>query len=374
MSALNFRLNMLEWAANNIGLQLQDVVSKISSSERTQQKLLQGQFSVNQAETFAEITKIPFGSLFLENPPQEIHKPKIPDLRQKPNPEPLSESFYDVLEDVQKKQEWYIEFLIDNQAEKLSFVGKYKNKSDVIPEIVANDIRKTLNLPINLKTKANKSNYLKLLIERCEQNRILVFKNSIVKYATKKSLDTNEFRGFVLSNEYAPAIFLNGQDMPAAIIFTLAHELAHIWLGDSGVDDLDVYGNNPTEVLCNKIAASVLVSKDEFNHAWIAYQGNTKEIANIFHVSNLMIARLALTYNKINIATYQEIHDKEKEAFKNSAKSEGSPNFLMLVPGRNSKLLTNTVVNQATSGGMLLRDAGRLLNISPQNIMKLGGM
>src|SRR5690606_21519622 len=114
------------------------------------------------------------------------------------------------------------------------------------------DIRKILNLPIQLKTKTNRENYLKLLIERCEDAGILVFRNSMVKNATRKQLDTSEFRGFVLINEYAPAIFLNMQDMPSAIIFTLAHELAHIWLGESAVDDLDIYGNNPTEILCNK--------------------------------------------------------------------------------------------------------------------------
>lgn len=374
MSTLSFRIDMLKWAASNIGLHLDEVISKISNSERTQKKLLEGKFSINQAESFAEITKIPFGSLFLDTPPVEIYKPTIPDLRQKQNAQPLSDLFYEVLEDIQKKQDWYVEFLIENNADKLDFVGKYKNNRKDNSDIIADDIRKKLDLPINLSYKTNKDNYLKILIERCEKIGILVFKNSIVKYATKKSLDTNEFRGFVLSNEYAPAIFLNGQDMPAAMLFTLAHELAHIWLGESGVDDLDIYGNNKNEVLCNKIAASVLITKNEFNEAWLLHEGDIVIIANIFHVSRLMVARLALTYKKITSIEYQVIHDAEKEYFKNIPKKDGNPSFLKLVPGRNSKLLTNAVVNQAVSGGILLRDAGRLLNISPQNVMKMSSM
>ncbi len=374
MNTLSFRIEILKWAANNIGLRLDQVVSKISEAERTQKKLLAGEFSINQAESFAEITKVPFGSLFLNTPPETIYKPTIPDLRQKQDPIPLSDFFYEVLDDVQKKQEWYVEFLLENNAEKLNFVGKFKNHEDINVTTIASDIRKTLNLPINLNTRTNREHYLKLLIERCEKVGILVFKNSIVKYATRKTLDTNEFRGFVLSNEYAPAIFLNGQDMPSAMIFTLAHELAHIWLGESGVDDLDIYGNNPTEVLCNKIAASVLVSNSEFDEAWEIYHGDISWVANALHVSKLMIARLALTYNKITSIEYKTIHESEKEAYNNIPKKDGAPSFLKLVPGRNSRLLTNAVVNQAVSGNMLLRDAGRLLNVSPQNIMKLGGI
>ena len=93
MSDLNFRLEMLEWAAGNIGLSFSDTLSKISDSQRTQDKLLQGYFSVKQAEKFAEITKVPFGTLFLPSPPIELYKPIIPDLRQKQNPEPLSDFF-----------------------------------------------------------------------------------------------------------------------------------------------------------------------------------------------------------------------------------------------------------------------------------------
>ncbi|HCM30382.1 MAG TPA: hypothetical protein DIC32_00785 [Acinetobacter radioresistens] len=373
MSTLNFNIDMLEWAANNIGLRLDQVVSKISEAERTQKKLLAGEFSVNQAESFADITKVPFGTLFLDTPPKALYKPSIPDLRQKQNPEPLSDSFYEVLEDIQRKQEWYIEYLTENGFKKLEFVGKYQNTRDLNAEIIASDIRKVLNLPIQLKTKTNRENYLKLLIERCENAGILVFRNSMVKNATKKQLDTSEFRGFVLIDKYAPAIFLNMQDMPSAIIFTLAHELAHIWLGESAVDDLDIYGNNPIEILCNKIAAAILVSRKEFIKAWMEHEGDFLKIADHFYVSKLMIARLALTYEMITKEHYNSIHKNEHEAFKKLPKKEGTPKFINMVPGRNSPKLTKVIVNQALSGNMLLRDAGKLLNVSPQNIMKLGG-
>lgn len=375
MNTLSFRTDTLEWAAGNIGLRLKDVVSKISNSTRTQEKLLIGQFSVPQAEKLAEITKVPFGTLFLDKPPT-LYKPEIPDLRQKQNAEPLSEIFYEVLADIQEKQDWYVDFLKDHGAEKLNFVGKFKNDINVKADVVAEDIRYTLKLSKIKKNSTSRDNYLKLMIDKCEEVGILVFKNGVVKNASKKTLDPNEFRGFVLINDFAPVVFLNGRDAPSALVFTLAHELAHIWLGSSGVDDLDIYGNDPTEVLCNQIAADVLVPKNDFLQYWKIFEGNFSKIADHFFVSKLMISRVALANGKISKQEYQEHYDYEYERFKKvrSDQSGGGGNFINMVPGRNSQLLTKTIVNHALSGNMLLRDAGKLLNVSPQNILKLGGV
>lgn len=373
MDNLTFSLNTLEWAANNISMQLRDVVSKISLSVRTQEKLLNGNFSIAQAEKFAEITKVPFGTLFLDTPPK-LYKPEVPDLRQKSNAEPLSELFYEVLKDIKNKQEWYTEFLQEHGAEELNFVGKFKDANLKEYRLVANDIRSTLNIANIKRNSTNRDNYLKLLIERCEDAGILVFKNGVVKNASKKVLDVNEFRGFVIIDKFAPVIFLNGRDAPSALIFTLAHELAHVWLGISGVDDLDIYGNDPTEVLCNKIAAEVLVPEEEFLRYWSYFNEDLSEISQHFYVSELMIYRVALTHGKISKALYQELHNFEVEKFKKQKDTDkGGGNFINMVPGRNSPLLTKTVVNQALSGNILLRDAGKLLNVSPQNILKLGG-
>lgn len=375
MNKLSFRIDTLEWAASNIGLRLRDVVSKISSSDKIQKKLLTGEFSVNQAEKLAEITKVPFGTLFLDEPPT-LYKPDIPDLRQKQNAEPLSDLFYEVLEDIQNKQDWYVDFLKDHGAEKLEFVGKFKNEINLKSDLVAQDIRSTLGLSEIKKNSTSRDNYLKLMIDKCEKVGILVFKNGVVKNASKKTLDPNEFRGFVLINDFAPVIFLNGRDAPSALVFTLAHELAHVWLGSSGVDDLDIYGNDPTEVLCNQIAADVLVPKSDFLQYWESFDGNCSKIADHFFVSKLMITRVALANEKISKQEYQEFYDFEYEYFKKlrHENSGGGGNFINMVPGRNSQLLTKTIVNHALSGNILLRDAGKLLNVSPQNILKLGGI
>ena len=372
MSDLKFRLEMLEWAAGNIGLGFSDILSKISDSQRTQDKLLQGYFSVKQAEKFAEITKVPFGTLFLPSPPIEVYKPIIPDLRQKQNPEPLSDFFYEVLSDIKNKQDWYIDYLKDQDATPLEFVSKYSNEQDFDYRAISADIRTTIGLPISSTNKTSRENYLNEMIDRCEKVGILIFKNGVVKNASIKTLDIKEFRGFVLIDKLAPVIFLNGRDAPSALIFTLAHELAHIWLGQSGVDDLNIYGNDPTEVLCNKIAADILVPEETFLSLWHRFNGNITEIADHFCVSKLMLFRVALTHGKVTHMDYQTYHEAEVRSARE--KAGGGGNFFNMVKPRNSKRLTNLVINQALSGNLLLRDAGKILNVSPQNIMKLGGI
>jgi Zn-dependent peptidase ImmA (M78 family) len=84
---------------------------------------------------------------------------------------------------------------------------------------------------------------------------------------THRKLDPAEFRGFALADQFAPLVFVNGADTKAAQIFTLLHELAHLWLGGTALDDAGISGRPTVAVAveveverwCSRVAAEILL-------------------------------------------------------------------------------------------------------------------
>lgn len=369
MEKLHLSTTTLDWAAARAGLSLQALAEQVVAASKVEH-FLNGEMTVRQAEKVAKKTRTPFGFLFLPNPPQ-IEEPSIPDLRQLPHPEPLSQDFKELLDDVLHKQEWYAEYLREIGQGELDFVGRFKNAPSAKPAAIAEDIRKELRLTAADRAScSNEDEYTALITERAEAIGILVMRNGIVKSSTKRGLSVKEFRGFAIADPHVPVIFLNGKDASAAWVFTLAHEIAHIWIGASGVSDLTVAKNQQStgvERRCNQVAAELLVPKSEFVHAWGAVDElKLDRLRKQFKVSRLVIARRALDLGYIEWEEYQA------EAAK-TAKKASSPggNPYATIPIRNSRKLTQAVIRSSRSGELMLREAGRLLNVNPGTVAEL---
>ena len=369
METLQISPNILRWAAEQRGLSLDALVDLLGTPSK-HDDFAAGKLSIAQAEKLAKKTHIPFGYFFLDTPPATAQR-GIPDLRQLPNHEPLSIDFFDVLDDVLRKQQWYQEYLQEQGAQKLNFVGKYPFKANLSAERVAADIQNTLGITDQERKQCkNPGEFFTLFSTKAESIGILVFKNGIVKSSTRRGLSVNEFKGFAIADPQAPVIFINGKDSDAAWIFTVAHEIAHIWLGESGVSDLppnqQKSGNN-LEVYCNRVAAELLTPKIQFLDAWEqAGEPKFDVLIKAFKVSRLVIARRALDLGKIDWTTYQKIAEASS---KQKSSSGGDPyrNY----PLRNSKRLTRAIVSTAMSGGIMLREAASLLNVRTDTVMEL---
>ncbi|QOJ24908.1 MAG: ImmA/IrrE family metallo-endopeptidase [Gammaproteobacteria bacterium] len=155
-----------------------------------------------------------------------------------------------------------------------------------------------------------------------------------------------------MSDEFAPAIFINGDDTKYANIFTLAHELSHIWLGESGISDADISSRNINETRCNTIAAEVLVPSKDFMHQWGNTSADFREKISVlnksFKVSELVIARIALTNGKISQDNYRtvyaEVIKRWREKKRKDKEKESIVPFAITLPIRNSSRITNTVI------------------------------
>ncbi|MED5607817.1 ImmA/IrrE family metallo-endopeptidase [Pseudomonas sp. JH-2] len=367
MDVLDISLSVLEWAASQVGKSFNDLASEVATGKGID-RVLEGKLTVRQLEKVASLTHTPFGFLFLQAPPS-LEKPRLPDMRQVASPDPLGPDFFEVLEDVLEKQAWYIDYLKDIGADELSFVGKYSPSAKV--EEVARDIAKVAGIDTSLKKRcSNPEEYFRALAERFESIGILVFKNGVVKNSSKRGLSVSEFRGFAICDSMAPAVFINGKDSEAAWIFTLAHEIAHIWIGESGVSDIpspkDFREADKIEKFCNAVAAELLVPQDEFL-ALVARDGilSIDQASRVFRVSRLVVGRRAFEMGFISREEYGSLYAKSYK----QAGSGGNP--YATIPVRNSKKVTSAIVKSTMEGTTLIRDAARLLNVTPETIVNI---
>jgi Zn-dependent peptidase ImmA (M78 family)/DNA-binding XRE family transcriptional regulator len=357
---------ILSWAMHRASLSVDMLARKVSVKPEKVSAWEVGEAkpTFKQAQKLAKATYIPFGYFFLSRPPEE-HLP-IPDLRtiesaqvHEPTPE-----LRDIIKQVQLKQEWYKDYLKSSEQEPLSFVGRFSIKSKVSD--VVRDIREMIG--VGVPTRGTWNEYFSRIIQGAEDAGILVQRSGIVGNNTTRKLQVTEFRGFAISDKYAPVIFINSSDAPAARLFTLMHELAHIWVGESGISNINAHDTRE-EAFCNKVAGEFLVPEDRLRKAWSERESlltNLDVISANLHVSKMVVARRALDCNYIDNETYKEYYASVIKAFKEGGGGGGS--FYRNAAAKNSVRFSHAVVAEALSGRLLLRDAGRLLGISPSKI------
>ncbi|MCB0596495.1 MAG: ImmA/IrrE family metallo-endopeptidase [Lewinellaceae bacterium] len=331
----------------------------------------------NQAQTLAKKLLIPFGYLFLSEPPTEV--PQITDLRTVRNEErnKFSLEFQDVLNDALRKQNWYREQILLEGAQPLSFIGRFSINDRV--EDVARNIQDTLGIDQGFRNSCiSWEDFLTKFIERAESRGVLVLRNGVVRNNNRRKLSVQEFRGFVLSDQIAPLIFINNNDAQAAKIFTLAHELAHLWIGESGVSNIDPGRKADTpissiEKFCNQVAAEVLVPAKDFLASWddqVSHQENVNNLCRVFRVSALVVLIRAKSLNKISSRLFYEEYSKKLSGQKRKAQPSGG-DFRNTLPVRNSKTLTRAIISSALEGTTLYRDAARLLGVKVSTLNSL---
>ena len=193
--------------------------------------------------------------------------------------------------------------------------------------------------------------YFRLLVQRIEASGILVMRQGDLGHHTRP-LSVAEFRGFAIYDPVAPVIFINQADAPSARLFTLIHEAAHIWTGQSGISDGKPTTQRQEEVQCNAIAAEFLVPGNEFDQQWKAFddwQKNMPALERHFHVSQWVIARRAQSLGKITLEQYQHYTDDLKEQYRNREKTKGGPSYYQTKKGQISERFSKALV-QALKG------------------------
>ncbi len=323
--------------------------------------------TLRQLEAFAKATSTPFGYLFLSEPPEE--RLPIPHLRTLGD-EPLRRPSPDLLETVQtmeRRQAWMREYQIQQGHEPLGFVRSTQITDEL--EHLARKIRRTLGLSEGWAAEQPTWTVaLRELQIKIEEAGILVVVSSIVGNNTRRKLDPSEFRGFVLVDEYAPLVFVNGADGKAAQMFTLAHELAHVWLGSSAAFDLRELqpADDETEQACNRMAAEFLVPALELRQLWPSVRYEPKRfqaIARRFKVSELVAARRALDLRLVTKSEFLDFYREYLERERRIPRGQEGGDFYATQNLRLGRRFAETVVRAAREGKLLYHEAYRLTGL-----------
>jgi Zn-dependent peptidase ImmA (M78 family) len=198
--------------------------------------------------------------------------------------------------------------------------------------------------------------------------------SGVVLNNSHRRLDPEEFRGFAMADDLAPLVFVNGADTKAAQMFTLAHELAHIWLGQSGVSNAEAawMPKKDVERWCNRVAAELLVPL-------ASLRGEYRRGANL----NEEVNRLARTFKVSTLVILRRIHDAGdltweelgREYSKEQARLRAIPrgtggNFYLSLGARVSKRFARALVTNTLGGQGSFTEALRLLGIKKMETLQ----
>lgn len=374
--------NMLMWARERAHISIEMLSQKLNTTVERLESWEAGESkpTIKQAQNIAQKLHVPFGYLYLTTPPEE--KMPIPDLRTLGDNAPggISVDFRDLLNDVKRKQSWYREYALENGLEPFEYLGAFTINSDI--KEVARSIRSALIINAETRRVNNtKEAYLKVLTERAEALGVLVMRSSVVGSNNTRGLSVEEFRGFALSDEYAPLIFINSTDSNSAKIFTLIHELAHLWINKSGISSIEfeVEEEKDEEAFCNAVSAEVLVPENQFERMWDDDTENDENISLLsiyFRVSVFVIARRAMDLGFVSRSYFFDYYRRASEEFEavriHTRENRGSGGqYYANIWTRNGKRFTTAVVSSSLNNSTLFRDAGKLLNMGPNNIKNL---
>lgn len=359
---------MLTWARERAGLEPADLAHRFPKLAAWEAG--DAQPTLKQLEAFAKAVHVPVGYLFLPAPPEESLP--IPDFRTLASQgiHRASPNLLDMVYACQERQGWYREFAQATRQPEAGFVGSAA--LDSAPEAVAAGMARTLGFDLQARADCRTwEEALRLFIAQADRIGVLVMVSGVVLSNNRRVLDPEEFRGFALADRRAPLVFINGADTRSGQMFTLAHELAHLWLGSSAVSDASAAppsGYRREEVWCNAVAAELLVPlaalRPELRKVE-ALDAALQRLARRFKVSTLVILRRLLDARWLDRATFETAWAAERARLREIAGSgAGGGDFYRTTLSRVSRRFARALVESTLEGQTLYRDAFRMLGIA----------
>lgn len=371
--------SIISWARERQNIAVAQVADKLNVKVETVMAWESGDVrpTFRQARKLADAFHVPFGYLYLQAPPPE--ELPIADFRathshprSRPSPDLL-----DLLTDTLGKQQWLRDYRESQGSAPLPFVGRFSPTDS--ERLIADDIRSTIAVEDARSVSATWDDFMRGLARNAEKAGILVLRSGVVGNNNHRPLDVAEFRGFSISDSLAPLVFVNARDFRSAQIFTLAHELAHIWLGQGGLSNPDyelALRDSDVERSCNRIAGETLVPEETLQPRWSTSSApileRVRQLAKGYKVSAMAVLIKARDHQLVSSVEYSEAFASlRKDASNSQLPTEPGGNFHNTLLARNGSALTEAVILSADHGSLMLSEAADLLGVK---VKTLGGI
>ena len=381
-----FNAEVLRWARETAGLDQAEAAKKLAIGParglEPEQRL--AMLESGQAEpTVAMIRKMakqyrrPLISFYLSKPPARGERGQ--DFRTLPDAEvratgPLVDA---LIRDLKARQDMVRSLLLDDDTRDLPFIGSRKRAEGV--DAVVTAIATTLGFRLEQfraqRTEEEAFNYLRRLAEA--QGIFVVLAGNLGSHHT--AIDVNVFRGFAMADAIAPFVVINDQDAKSAWSFTLAHELAHLWLGQSGISGVRM--ETGIEKFCSDVASKFLLPDiaDFVPGKAQALVDGIDQFARARKISASMVTYRLFVAGTISEKQWHQITgifrarwQAGNEARKAKAKlSEGGPNYYVVKRHRVGNALLSLISRSLSDGSITPTKAGKVLGVKPRSVAPL---
>lgn len=270
----------------------------------------------------------------------------------------------------------------EDESKPLSFIGSCTMNDG--SEAVLDSIKTVLRIEMaEYRSKKNAEEAFTYLRSQAENAGIYVLlMGNLGTHHSAIAVET--FRGFAIADPFAPFVVINDQDARTAWSFTLLHEIAHLWLGTSGVSGTSV--EKAIEKFCNDVASSFLLPVHELGELNVGVDttlARAIELISAFatkrFVSRKMVAYGLFKSRRIDSATWRAFDNAlfnlwQKEKFTQKEKSrdsESGPNYYIVRRHRLGRALLGFVERSMGAGALTPVKAAKVLGVKPRSVYPL---
>ena len=360
---------IIQWAIQSAGKDVRGLSDKFDKIDKWTSE--ESELTVSELNKLSKELRIPFGYFFLGEPPDEdiqLLKYRTVDNEDQAKP---SRELIDTIKYMEKRQSFMRDALIEDGFLPHEFVGSATIENNT--EALASKITQELKLKINWNK--NNPNTFNVLREEISNLGILVMQNGVVGNNNHRILNVAEFRAFVLIDQYVPLIFLNARDSTNAKVFSLCHELVHVWLG---VDELyndnftsnQIVNNSQLEKFCNEVAAEMLLPLSSIQSTLepqLDIYTNIKHISKVFNVSELVVCIRLKEKKIIDNKVFNEVYAnlliemRENLLGKQLQEKKSGGDYYATNGSRLDARFATTVSRKAREGRILYTEAYELI-------------